>query len=180
MIEQVRSGDEQGRVTIADALVGDGSREVRLPAAVAAGENQPAVGLFGELLRGLRCCAQEFLVLRGDFAHAQVKRLEGLARVYGQRREIGLVRFGAAEIGRIDDKFAYEVHIHQPAAHARLDTLKFHIAGNDGGQRGVVAMVDDLVQFFLRPLSGVLGAQVVQDEKGCVASLLEKIVVSHR
>ena len=51
--------------------------------------------------------------------------------------------------------------------------------GDDGGQLGAVAVVEELVQLLLGPGGAALGSQVVQDQQGGALHVLEELVVGH-
>ena len=67
--------------------------------------------------------------------------------------------------------------VQQAGADAGFELVETDVGGEDGGEFGVVAVVDELVEFFLGPGGGALRAQVVQDEEGSFADLLESFVI---
>ena len=67
----------------------------------------------------------------------------------------------------------------QAHAQALVEAVDAEVGGDDRRQLGVVAVVEDLEELFLRPGRRVLRAEVVEDEHRRVAHLLEQHVVGH-
>jgi len=86
VVEQVRRGYEQHLIAPLQPLVCDGRGEVRLAAAVAAGEDEQALRVLGELQRALVRATQVVTVLLRE-RHAEPFRAEGVKRLIRQVRE---------------------------------------------------------------------------------------------
>ena len=59
-----------------------------------------------------------------------------------------------------------QVRVGQTGAEPQGDFLQLVVGGDDGGQTGGVAVVENLEQLFLCPRRAAFGAQIVEDEDG--------------
>ena len=96
-----------------------------------------------------------------------------------KRRQIGLIRIGAAEVGRLNENFANQVHVHQAAAQAGFDPFQFNVRGDHRRQPGVVTVIKNLIELFLRPLRRTLRAEIINDQHRNVAHAIKHIVVGN-
>ena len=67
--------------------------------------------------------------------------------------------------------------VQHAAADAGIDLIQGGGGGDHSRQFGVVTVIQDLVKFFLRPWGGALCPQVIQDEEGVGAHLVEHLVI---
>ena len=89
------------------------------------------------------------------------------------RRPIRVLHVGGDGEGEYDGA----PRVEDAGADALVDLVDGFGGGDDGGQVGVVAEVEELVEFFPSPGGGAFRAQVVQDEEGGALDFLETPVV---
>lgn len=90
----------------------------------------------------------------------------------------GASRGNAAAVRRHGESVnGAQAGIHHAAGQARILLFDGAGKGDDGGQLGVIAVVEELIELFARPGGGALGAQVVEDEHGGGADFVEAPVV---
>ena len=73
----------------------------------------------------------------------------------------------------------HKLGIGQSRADAAFDLFERQIGCDQGRQAVDVAEVQDLEQLLPRPLGGVLGSEIIEDEQGCLADLFEALLKSH-
>ncbi len=86
MIEQVGDDHKKGLFPASRAIIRNGSREVRLAAAVGAHQHQPAARALGKLLGGAEALLQAALHIGGQavwFAHAKIAKSAVIQQVEG-------------------------------------------------------------------------------------------------
>src|SRR5579884_1401326 len=72
-----------------------------------------------------------------------------------------------------------ELRIPQPGTEPRLDLIEGQVSRDDGRQTAIIAMVEDLVELFLRPRGRRLRAEVIHDQEWRVTNRLEQLVVRY-
>lgn len=76
-----------------------------------------------------------------------------------------------------DEQDPRESRIEHPRQDALIDEFVVLIGCNHGGQLFVIPVVQELIELFPRPGRGLLGPQIVENQKVSIADLLETLVV---
>jgi len=104
-------------------------------------------------------------------------------RVGGQVRNLSTKKLlapfaGSRPVGRdVDVVDGAQGGVQHAAADAVIDLFQGRGGGDHGGQLGIVAVVEQLVEFLARPGGGALCAEVIKDEQRGGAHFLKEAVV---
>ena len=103
-------------MSLAQPLVGDGCRQVRLAATIATGQQHPIFWALSIIASESGCLLQTCYLVGVEFLLAQAESVECLVAVQRKARQLGAGLVGAAqpEIGSQDGANLYQVGISQP------------------------------------------------------------------
>lgn len=177
LIEEVGDVGEADGVAGLEAVVRDGGGKVGLAAAGLPEEDEPAVGGLGPAAGGLEGALEAVALLASEGVAARVEGLEGERgeAVACHRADVSVAGGRAA----LEDEDLRERRVGEAGAEAGVDLLGGRVAGEDGGERRMEAVGDDLVELLASPGGGGVGIEVVEDGEGGGADLLDEALVGH-
>jgi len=177
VVEKVGHDGEEDGSAAAEGAIGDGRREVSFAAAVGALEDEPAGGLIRIGHGGPERAIERLTLFRAEARATEVEVAElHLGEAFaGHAADLAIATGGSA----LEDVDGREAFVDEACGKALVELLGADTAREDGGQFGVVAMVEDLEEFLACPRGAGGRVDIVEEEEGDVLHLFEELFVAH-